>query len=114
MKINKKKFIEVGDGEIIIFDNFYNNGGFIDYPMKSFENLNEYDNIFTSENGTFDIKYIEIFAFYLDENKFFYKLIVKLYYYIYNKICIFNIVRDNLFISYFIKNKIYYYISKME
>lgn len=71
LKINKKKFIEIGDEEIIIFDNFYNNGGFIDYPMKSFENLNEYDNIFTSENGKFDIKYIEIFAFYLDENKFF-------------------------------------------
>lgn len=73
LKINKKKFIEIGDGEIIIFENFYNNGGFIDYPLKSFEGLNEYDNIFTFENGKFDIKFIEIFAFYLDEKKFFNK-----------------------------------------
>ena len=71
LKISKKKLIEIGDSEIIIYENFYNNGGFIDYPLKNFENINEYDNIFTSENGNFDIKYIEIFAFYLDENKFY-------------------------------------------
>ena len=71
LRISKKKIIEIGDNEIIIYENFYNNGGFIDYPLKNFENINEYDNIFTSENGNFDIKYIEIFAFYLDENKFY-------------------------------------------
>ena len=71
IKINAYKFIEIDDGEIIINENFYINGGYIDYPLKSFENLNENDNIFSFKNGKFDIKYIEIFAFYLDENKFF-------------------------------------------
>ena len=70
MKISQNKLIEIGDEEIIIYDNFYNNGGYINYPLKSFEDLNENDNIFTQNNGKFDIKNIEIFSFYLDKNKF--------------------------------------------
>ena len=70
-KINENKILELGDEEIVIYENYIKNGGYINYPMKSFENLNENDNIFTRNNGKFEIKNMEIFAFYLDENKFY-------------------------------------------
>lgn len=69
LKINKEKWIEIGDEEIVIFDDFMKDGGHINYPLKSFEGLNEYDNIFTQNDGKFDIKNIEIFSFYLDMDK---------------------------------------------
>ena len=69
LKISPNKFIEIGDEEILIYDNSCKNGGYINYPLKSFEDLNENDNIFTENNGKFDIKIIEIFSFYLDKNK---------------------------------------------
>ena len=69
LKINKHKILEIGNEEIVIYENFYNNGGYIDYPLESFEGLNEHDNIFTQINGKFDIKNIEIFSFYLDKNR---------------------------------------------
>ena len=62
LKINKNEFIELGDEEIIIYGFFYNKGGYINYPLKSFDNLNGKYNIFTSKNGKFDIKNIEIFS----------------------------------------------------
>ena len=71
LKINEKYFFEIGNKEIIINNYFYNNGGYINYPLKYFENLPENNNIFTEKNGKFDIKNIEIFSFYLDENKFY-------------------------------------------
>ena len=70
LKISKDNILELGEEEIIIFNNFYSNGGYINYPLLSFEGLNKFDNIFTEKNGRFDINHIEIFAFYLDENKF--------------------------------------------
>ena len=69
LKMNKNKLIEVGDNNIYIFENFYNNGGYINYPIKDFEDLNEKEDIFTGSIGKFEIKNIEIFAFYLDMDK---------------------------------------------
>ena len=62
LKISKNKFIELGDEEIVINGYFYNNGGYINFPLKNFENLNGKDNIFTQKKGNFDIKNIEIFS----------------------------------------------------
>ena len=62
LKINKNEFIQLGDEEIVIYGFFYNKGGYINYPLKSFDNLNGKHNIFTSKNGKFDIKNIEIFS----------------------------------------------------
>lgn len=69
LKINRNKILEIGNEEIIIYGKFYNNGGYINYTLESFENLNKNENFFAQKNGKFDIKYIEIFAFYLDMNK---------------------------------------------
>ena len=68
LKITKKKIIEIGNEEIIIYGNFYNNGGYIKDTLESFGNLVN-NNIFAYKNGNFDIKYIEIFSFYLNNNK---------------------------------------------
>ena len=69
LKVYQNGRLEIGNKEIIINENFFNNGGLINYPLKSFENLNEYDNFFCQQNGKFDIKNIEIFAFYLDKER---------------------------------------------
>jgi hypothetical protein len=61
LKINKENILEIGNEEIIIYNNFYNNGGYINFPLKGFKGLNE--NIFTEGNGKFDLKKIEVFTF---------------------------------------------------
>ena len=61
LKINKKIILEIGNEEIIIYNNFYNNGGYINFPLKGFKGLNE--NIFTEGKGEFDLKKIEVFSF---------------------------------------------------
>ena len=63
LKINKKNILEIGNEEIIIYSYFYNNGGLINFPLESFEGLNENENIFTEGNGEFEIKKIEVFTF---------------------------------------------------
>ena len=63
LKINKKNILEIGNEEIIIYNNFYNNGGYINFPLKGFKGLNENENIFTEGNGKFDLKKIEVFTF---------------------------------------------------
>lgn len=73
LKMNKDKLIDVGNGEIIIYDYFFNNGGYINYPLKNFEGLknNENGNVFTGKNGSFDIKKIEIFTIVYDEKHYY-------------------------------------------
>ena len=63
LKINKKNILEIGNEEIVIYNNFYNNGGYINFPLKGFEGLNENENIFTEGKGEFDLKKIEVFTF---------------------------------------------------
>jgi hypothetical protein len=64
LKMNNINIIEIGDDDIVIYENFYNNGGYINYPLKDFENLDYKENIFTGKNGKFDIKNIEIFGIF--------------------------------------------------
>ena len=64
LSINKDgKMLVVGDDELIIYDDFYMNGGEINFPMKSFDFSTVNSNVITGENGKFSIKNIEAFCF---------------------------------------------------
>ena len=69
-KIEIKKdndgILVIGDGDIIIKNNFYQTNqkmGKINYPFKSFDVSTINKNIFTAEDGEFDIVNIEVFSF---------------------------------------------------
>ena len=51
----------IGKEEIVIYNYFYNFGGCINYPLKSFEKIEGNENDFIKLKGNFDIKNIEIF-----------------------------------------------------
>ena len=63
-RLNKEgKMIIVGDNELIIYDEFFANGGEINFPMKSFDFSTVNNNVLTGQNGKFLIKTIEVFCF---------------------------------------------------
>ena len=63
-RINKDdKMIIVGDNELIVYQEYYINGGEINFPMKSFDLSTVNSNVFTEKNGKFSIKNIEVFCF---------------------------------------------------
>ena len=64
LRLNKDgRMIIVGDDEIIIYDEYYLNGGEINFPLKSFDFSTVNTNVLTGENGKFAIKNIEAFCF---------------------------------------------------
>ena len=65
LSFKKDKLITLGDDELIIYNRFWDEGGYINYPLKSFELRGENSNIFTGENGKFNIKYIEVYSFFI-------------------------------------------------
>ena len=56
----------IGNEEIVIYNYFYNFGGRINYPLNSFEKLEEGKNDFINIKGMFDIKNFEIFEVYFN------------------------------------------------
>ena len=68
IKINDKteSILVIGNGEIVIYNYFYNFGGCINYPLNSFESLKQGNNNFINIKGNFDIKNLEIFEVYFD------------------------------------------------
>ena len=66
LRINNKdndKMIVVGNDELIIYNEYYLNGGEINFPMKSFDFSTVNSNVLTGQNGKFNIKNIEAFCF---------------------------------------------------
>ena len=66
LRINIKdndKMIIVGDGELIIYNDYLLNGGEINFPMKSFDFSTVNTNVLTGKNGKFEIRNIEAFCF---------------------------------------------------
>ena len=56
----------MGDDELIIYDEYLTNGGYIEFPLKSFDFSTINENVLTNENGKFKIKNIEVYSFYED------------------------------------------------
>jgi len=57
------KLLILGDDELVIYNNFCKNGGYVNYPLKSFDLSNKNKNILTGKNGKFSIKFLEVFYF---------------------------------------------------
>lgn len=64
VSFSKKKMLTIGNDEIVIFDNFYDNGATIDFPLKSFECSYGENKPFIKNNGNFKVRYIEAFKFF--------------------------------------------------
>lgn len=66
ISFTKDKFLSLGDDELVIYDEYLTNGGYIEFPLKSFDFSNVNENVLTNENGKFKIRNIEVFSFYED------------------------------------------------
>jgi hypothetical protein len=62
LEINKDSLINVGNGDIIINYKYITNGGIINYPFKSFDIPDNYNNTFTKYSGNIEIQDIEIYV----------------------------------------------------
>ena len=65
LKNDNEGMIVIGDGDIIIKNNFYKSDetGVINYPFNSFDVSTINKNIFTDRNGVFPVRGVEIFSF---------------------------------------------------
>ena len=61
--IKKDKLITLGEDELVINNDYYTDGGYINFPLKSFHLNNVNKNIFTGENEKFCVRYLEVFFF---------------------------------------------------
>ena len=61
--IKKDKLISLGEDELVINNNYFTEGGYINFPLKSFHLYNVNKNIFTGENKKFYVKNLEVFSF---------------------------------------------------
>ena len=64
MHFNKKTFLSLGEDEFAIYNEYFDNGGYIDFPLKSFDFSNVNSNILTKTNGKLNIRNIEVFCFF--------------------------------------------------
>ena len=63
--LNKDKMLSLGDDELVIYNEYFNKGGYIDFPLKSFDFSTINNNILTKNNGKFKIRNIEAYRFFL-------------------------------------------------
>ena len=63
ISFNKEKLLNLGDDELVIYNNYYSHGGLINHPLKSFYLSNDDNNIFTGRNGEFTIRNFEVLSF---------------------------------------------------
>jgi hypothetical protein len=61
---NKKHLLSLGDDELVIYNEYFSNGGYIDFLLKSFDFSNVNSNILTGKNGKFGLRDIEIYFFF--------------------------------------------------
>ena len=61
--IKKDKLISLGEDELVINNNYFTEGGYINFPLKSFHLYNVNKNIFTGENKKFYVRNLEVFSF---------------------------------------------------
>jgi hypothetical protein len=64
IQFNKDKMISLGKDELVIYNDFFTKGGYINFPLQSFDFSNVNSNILTGENGNFNIRNIEVYSFY--------------------------------------------------
>lgn len=59
------KLLSVGKDELVINNEYFSNGGYIEFPLKSFDFSSVNCNVLTEGNGKFTIRNLEVFC--LDE-----------------------------------------------
>ena len=62
ISFNNDILLSLGDDELVIYDHYFTKGGYINFPLKSYDFSNVNTNDLTGENGKFQIKNIEIYC----------------------------------------------------
>ena len=63
--LNENNLLNIGNGDVIIKNEYLKNGGYIRFPLQYFDLPDVNENIFTEINGNFKIKNIEVFSLYI-------------------------------------------------
>ena len=64
ISFTEDKFLSVGKDELVINNEYFTNGGYIEFPLKSFDFSLVNSNVLTERNGKFNIRNIEVYFLY--------------------------------------------------
>ena len=64
ISLTKDKFLSVGKDELVINNEYFTNGGYIEFPLKSFDFSSVNSNVLTEGNGKFNIRNLEVYHFF--------------------------------------------------
>lgn len=63
IQFNSDKLLSLGNDELVIYNDYFSKGGYIDFPLKSYDFSTVNSNVLTGENGKFKIRNIEVYSF---------------------------------------------------
>lgn len=64
ISFSEDKLLSLGKDELVINNEYFSNGGYIEFPLKSFDFSSANSNVLTEVNGKFNIRNLEVFCFY--------------------------------------------------
>lgn len=64
ISFTEDKFLSLGKDELVINNEYFSNGGYIEFPLKSFDFSTVNSNVLTEGNGKFNIRNLEVYCFY--------------------------------------------------
>ena len=64
ISFTEDKILSLGKDELVINNEYFSNGGYIEFPLKSFDFSSVNSNVLTERNGKFNIRNLEVFCFY--------------------------------------------------
>lgn len=64
ISFTEDKLLSLGKDELVINNEYFSNGGYIEFPLKSFDFSSVNSNVLTEGNGKFNIRNLEVFCLY--------------------------------------------------
>ena len=64
ISFTEDKVLSLGKDELVINNEYFSNGGYIEFPLKSFDFSSVNSNVLTEGNGKFNIRNLEVFCLY--------------------------------------------------
>jgi hypothetical protein len=64
ISFTEDKILSLGKDELVINNEYFSNGGYIEFPLKSFDFSSVNSNVLTEGNGKFNIRNLEVYCLY--------------------------------------------------
>jgi hypothetical protein len=64
ISFTEDKVLSLGKDELVINNEYFSNGGYIEFPLKSFDFSSVNSNVLTEGNGKFNIRNLEVYCLY--------------------------------------------------